>query len=65
MQRALEAMIIEGVETSVSVHQQVLADPDFIAGNLSTKFMDRFAPKKNAQPSEPQPEAESVGGATQ
>ncbi|MEW6126529.1 MAG: acetyl-CoA carboxylase biotin carboxylase subunit [Acidobacteriota bacterium] len=42
MQRALEAMIIEGVLTTVPMHQKILADPDFIAGNLSTKFMDRF-----------------------
>jgi acetyl-CoA carboxylase biotin carboxylase subunit len=46
MQRALEAMIVEGIETSVPMHQKILADPDFIAGNLSTKFMERFAPAK-------------------
>jgi acetyl-CoA carboxylase biotin carboxylase subunit len=46
MQRALEAMIIEGIETSVLLHQKILADPDFIAGNLSTKFMDRFVASK-------------------
>ncbi|HWP42321.1 MAG TPA: acetyl-CoA carboxylase biotin carboxylase subunit, partial [Blastocatellia bacterium] len=43
MQRALEAMIVEGVETTVPLHQQILADPDFIAGNLSTRFMERFS----------------------
>jgi acetyl-CoA carboxylase biotin carboxylase subunit len=42
MQRALEAMIIEGVETTVALHQEVLADSDFIDGNLSTRFMERF-----------------------
>jgi acetyl-CoA carboxylase, biotin carboxylase subunit len=54
MQRALEAMIVEGIETSVPMHQKILADPDFIAGNLSTKFMDRFAPAKPAAKSGPQ-----------
>lgn len=48
MQRALEAMIIEGVETSVSLHQKILAEPDFIAGKLSTKFMDRFLNDKSS-----------------
>jgi acetyl-CoA carboxylase biotin carboxylase subunit len=43
MQRALEAMIVEGVDTTVSLQQQVLADPDFIAGNISTRFMERFS----------------------
>ncbi len=42
MKRALEATIVEGIETSVPLHQKIITDPDFIAGNLSTKFMDRF-----------------------
>ncbi|MBI3651011.1 MAG: acetyl-CoA carboxylase biotin carboxylase subunit [Acidobacteria bacterium] len=42
MQRALEAMIVEGVDTTVSLHQKILADADFKAGNISTKFMERF-----------------------
>jgi acetyl-CoA carboxylase, biotin carboxylase subunit len=42
MQRALEAYIIEGIETSVPLHQRILAEPDFVAGRLSTRFMDRF-----------------------
>src|SRR2546425_4722637 len=42
MQRALEAYIVEGIETSVALHQRILAEPDFISGNLSTRFMERF-----------------------
>ncbi|MFY9609273.1 MAG: acetyl-CoA carboxylase biotin carboxylase subunit [Blastocatellia bacterium] len=42
MNRALEAMIVEGIETSVALHQRILAEPDFIAGKLSTRFMERF-----------------------
>src|SRR5215510_7837081 len=42
MSRALEAMIVEGIKTSVPVHQKIIADPDFVAGNVSTKFMERF-----------------------
>jgi len=45
MHRALDATIIEGIETSVPIHQQILSDPDFMAGNISTRFMDRFARK--------------------
>jgi acetyl-CoA carboxylase biotin carboxylase subunit len=48
MQRALEAFIVEGIETSVALHQKILADPDFIAGEFSTKFMDRFVPEKRS-----------------
>jgi len=54
MKRALEAMIVEGIETSVPMHQKILADPDFIAGNLSTKFMDRFAAGKPSSKREPE-----------
>ncbi|HYP27936.1 MAG TPA: acetyl-CoA carboxylase biotin carboxylase subunit [Blastocatellia bacterium] len=42
MQRALQAFIVEGIETSVPLHQEIFAEPDFVAGNLSTRFMDRF-----------------------
>ena len=43
MNRALEAFIVEGIETSVSLHQRILAEDDFAAGNLSTTFMERFS----------------------
>jgi acetyl-CoA carboxylase biotin carboxylase subunit len=48
MRRALDAMIVEGIDTTVSLQQQVLADPDFIAGNLSTRFMERFSNSRPA-----------------
>jgi len=47
MKRALDMMVIEGIKTSVSLHRRILDDPDFVAGNLGTGFMERFlaAPK--------------------
>jgi acetyl-CoA carboxylase, biotin carboxylase subunit len=51
MNRALEAMIVEGIETSVALHQKILAEPDFIAGKLSTRFMERFNGKPENQAS--------------
>lgn len=42
MQRALDEFVIEGVPTTISFHQRVLADPDFIAGKFDTGFVDRF-----------------------
>jgi hypothetical protein len=30
------------------MHLKILNDPDFIAGRLSTHFMERFAPKPKA-----------------
>ena len=43
MRRALSMTIIEGVETTVSLHLKILADADFTAGRVTTAFMDRFA----------------------
>ncbi len=42
MRRALESMVVEGVKTTIPLHLKILNDPDFIAGNFSTRFMDRF-----------------------
>ena len=42
MRRALEAMVVEGIKTTIPMHLKILSDPDFIAGNISTRFMDRY-----------------------
>jgi acetyl-CoA carboxylase, biotin carboxylase subunit len=42
MSRALEMFIIEGIHTTIPLHRRILADPEFRAGNLDTKFMERL-----------------------
>jgi acetyl-CoA carboxylase, biotin carboxylase subunit len=42
MRRALESMVVEGVKTTIPLHLKILNDPDFVSGNFSTRFMDRF-----------------------
>lgn len=42
MRRALGAMVVEGIKTTIPMHLKILDDPDFVAGNISTRFMDRF-----------------------
>ena len=44
MKRALEMFIIEGISTSIPLHEKILADPDFRAGKFSTQFLNRFSP---------------------
>ena len=44
MRRTLGMTVIEGIQTTVPLHLRILDDPDFLAGKLSTAFMDRFAP---------------------
>ncbi len=46
MERALGQFVVQGIETSVSMHQAIFADPDFRAGKFDTKFMERFLAEK-------------------
>jgi len=43
MKRALNELVIEGIHTTIPMHQRILADPDFVAGNFDTHFLDRYA----------------------
>ncbi|SPE38370.1 acetyl-CoA carboxylase, biotin carboxylase subunit [Candidatus Sulfopaludibacter sp. SbA6] len=43
MQRALSMFIVEGIHTSIPLHQRILADPDFQAGRFDTNFIKRFS----------------------
>jgi biotin carboxylase len=40
--------VIEGIKTNVALHLRILAEPDFVAGKLSTSFMDRFAARRTS-----------------
>jgi len=42
MRRVLEMTVIEGIKTTIPLHLRVLSDPDFVAGRMSTSFMERF-----------------------
>jgi acetyl-CoA carboxylase biotin carboxylase subunit len=46
MKRTLEMAVIEGIRTSIPLHLKILNDPDFVAGRLSTHFMERFQPSR-------------------
>ncbi|HEX7780095.1 MAG TPA: carbamoyl phosphate synthase, partial [Vicinamibacterales bacterium] len=51
MRRTLEMSVIDGIKTTIPLHLKILADPDFVAGRLSTSFMERFAKKKDSKAS--------------
>jgi acetyl-CoA carboxylase biotin carboxylase subunit len=42
MKRALEAMVIEGIKTTIPLHLKIMDDPKFRAGEISTSFMEYF-----------------------
>ncbi len=43
MRRALEMTILEGVKSTIPLHQRILADPDFLDGRITTRFLERYA----------------------
>jgi acetyl-CoA carboxylase biotin carboxylase subunit len=42
MERALSQFVVQGIYTSVPLHQEIFADPAFRAGEFDTGFMERF-----------------------
>ncbi|MEP6904248.1 MAG: acetyl-CoA carboxylase biotin carboxylase subunit [Actinomycetota bacterium] len=42
MRRALEAMVVEGIKTTIPLHLKIMNDEKFQKGNFSTKFMEEF-----------------------
>jgi acetyl-CoA carboxylase biotin carboxylase subunit len=42
MERALSQFIVQGIESSIPLHQAIFADPGFRAGNFDTSFMEKF-----------------------
>ncbi|HJX26350.1 MAG TPA: acetyl-CoA carboxylase biotin carboxylase subunit [Thermoanaerobaculia bacterium] len=47
MRRALDFFVVEGIQTSIPLHKKILRDPDFVAGNFSTRFMEGFLQKRD------------------
>lgn len=48
MKRALGMTIIEGVKTTIPLHQRILNDQDFVEGRITTHFLDRYAQRKDS-----------------
>ncbi|MCU0350055.1 MAG: acetyl-CoA carboxylase biotin carboxylase subunit [Flavobacterium sp.] len=42
MKRALDEFVIEGIKTTIPFHRQLMDEPDYVAGNYTTKFMESF-----------------------
>jgi len=42
MERALEEFIIEGISTTIPLHQKIIKDVRFQEGNFTTKFLEDF-----------------------
>ena len=42
MRTALAEYQVGGIKTNIPFHQRILQDPDFLAGNIHTKYLDEF-----------------------
>jgi acetyl-CoA carboxylase biotin carboxylase subunit len=45
MRRALSTFVVDGIHTSIPLHQRIITDPKFIAGDLSTHFLNGYSKK--------------------
>jgi acetyl-CoA carboxylase, biotin carboxylase subunit len=48
MERALSQFIVQGIETSITLHQEIFKDPAFREGEFDTGFMERFLASRTA-----------------
>ena len=46
MKRALDEFYIEGIKTTIPFHRQLMDEPDYVAGNYTTAFMESFKMKE-------------------
>ena len=42
-------MVVEGIKTTIPLHQAIMDDSHFRAGEYSTRFMEQFFERRKAQ----------------
>jgi acetyl-CoA carboxylase, biotin carboxylase subunit len=45
MRRALDEFIVEGIRTNIALHKALLSDPEVLAGEMTTRTVERFTAK--------------------
>jgi acetyl-CoA carboxylase biotin carboxylase subunit len=48
MRRALREYVITGVKTTIPLHERILEDPDFLAGDYTIHWLERFVARPGA-----------------
>jgi len=56
MRVALSEYQIEGIKTNIPLHHQILQDAEFLAGNVHTRYLDKFLTRPPARPTASAPE---------
>jgi acetyl-CoA carboxylase biotin carboxylase subunit len=47
MKRALSMFVVEGIQTTISLHEEILADAHFVAGDFDTSFLSKLFARRN------------------
>jgi acetyl-CoA carboxylase biotin carboxylase subunit len=56
MRVALSEYQIDGIKTNIPLHQQILQDPEFLAGQVHTRYLDKFLTRPTPRPAVVDPE---------
>jgi acetyl-CoA carboxylase, biotin carboxylase subunit len=57
MRRALDFFVIEGIDTTIPLHREIMDDPHFIAGDFTTRFMPDFLERRRVRRDAAEPAA--------
>jgi acetyl-CoA carboxylase biotin carboxylase subunit len=49
LRRALEEMVVGGIRTTLPLHQRIVADPEFQAGDYTIHWLERFVSRMRAE----------------
>ncbi|WP_340586510.1 acetyl-CoA carboxylase biotin carboxylase subunit [Erythrobacter alti] len=49
LRRALEEMVIDGVKTSIPLHQELIHQPDVISGDYTIKWLEEWLAERDAE----------------
>ncbi|HEV8406634.1 MAG TPA: acetyl-CoA carboxylase biotin carboxylase subunit [Sphingomicrobium sp.] len=49
LKRALEEFVIEGMKTTIPLHQNLVRDPEFVAGDYTIKWLEQWLARRNQQ----------------
>jgi len=52
LKRALEEYVVEGMKTTIPLHQRIVRDPEFLAGNYTIKWLEQWLARQHAGPAE-------------
>jgi acetyl-CoA carboxylase biotin carboxylase subunit len=52
LRRALEEFVVEGMKTTIPLHQKLVRDPEFLAGDYTIKWLEQWLARQPADPVE-------------